>query len=130
MKLIFLCCLSTFSILGHSTEFNIKNFLCTGEAESGTIIIDEISVYQNNVAITFSKDKKYIQSYILTERMKNGYTDANNTAYFIGATKSGAKNDYEDMSLPHLGLYKNGSIGSEVAFNLNGKRVFGSVICK
>ena len=108
----------------------LQSFTCKGEAEYGKIIINQVNVNQKNVSITFTKETKSTQNYILTETSKNGSTDANNTAYFIGATKSGANDDYEDMSLPHLGLYKDGKIGSEIAFNINGQRVFGTVECK
>lgn len=121
--------LSTVNVV-NASEINLKNFSCTGEAEYGKIIINEVIVKQNEVSIVFTVDgAKSTQNYILTERMKNGTTDANKTAYFIGATKSGAKNDYEDMSLPNLGLYKNGS-GSEITFNVKGQKVFGTVQCK
>lgn len=127
--------LSSFTILStlsfaNARELNLNKISCTGEAENGAIIINEVSVKQNNVSIMFTlAGLKSTQNYIITERMKNGTTDARNAAYFIGATKSGDKNDYEDMSLPRLGLYKDG-LGSEITFNVKGSRVFGTVKCK
>jgi hypothetical protein len=113
-----------------ASDINLKSFTCSGSVEYGKIIINSVVVNQNAVSITFTKDTQETQNYILTERFKNGSTDAHSAAYFIGATKSGAKNDYDDMALPHLGLYKDGKIGSEISFTIKGLRVFGTVNCK
>ena len=73
-------------------EFDLKNFTCSGVAEYGQVVIDQVRVNQENVSITFSvAGIKSTQNYILTERIKNGLTDANNKAFFIGASKSGVK---------------------------------------
>lgn len=118
------------SSFANNGELNFKNFSCSGDAEYGEVIINKVEVIEKNVSITFTLNGvTSTQKYILTELKRNGVTDINKTAYFIGATKSGAKNDYEDMSLPHLGLYKTG-MGSEIAFNIKGQRVFGTVSCK
>lgn len=114
----------------NASDLDLNDFTCSGTAEYGNVIINEVRLIRDSISITFTvAESQSTQSYVLTERHANGSTDAAETAYFIGATKSGAKNDYDDIALPHLGLYKSG-IGSEIAFNINGMRVFGTVECK
>lgn len=111
-------------------NLDLTNFNCQGSAEFGKIIINQVKVQNKDVSLIYTiNSKTKIQNYVLTERKKNGVTDQNTPAYFIGATRSGDVNDYEDISLPHLGAYKNG-IMSEIAFNVEGQRVFGTVECK
>lgn len=132
MKSLFiLVAIASFSSLANAASFDLNKFACSGSAEYGKVIINSVTVVKTAVAITYTVDQKTATNkYILTEKMKNGSTDANKTAYFIGATKTGDVKDYEDMSLPHLGLYKDGSYGSEIAFNIDGLRVFGTVNCR
>jgi len=130
MRSILVLSILAFSANLLAAKVNLSAFTCTGSAEYGNVQITNISVKNLNVLITYSVDNKFTtQKYILTEKNRNGSTDINQPAYFIGATKSGDKNDYDDMSLPHLGQYKDG-FGSEVAFNIKGNRVFGTVTCQ
>ncbi len=109
-----------------------KSFVCSGQAEYNKILIQKLVISEKEFNIDYSvSGVSFSQHYLTTEYLqKNGSTDANKTAYFMGATKSGQKKDYDDISLPHFGIYRNGGLGSEIAFNHNGDRVFGTVDCK
>lgn len=104
---------------------------CRGLAEFGKIEILNLEITSSKISLTYTDESSYpiVQKFITTEYMvRNGTTASGRSAYFIGGTKSGAKNDYNDIALPHLGLEKN-ILTSDLAFNHNGRRVFGTVKC-
>jgi hypothetical protein len=118
--------LSTVSALASSTVVT-----CKGKAEYGAVDIKNLVIDQKTIIIQYSVSGGPVlqKAYITTEYFqKNGNTDANQQAYMIGGTKTGAKTDYEDISLPHYGKGRSG-LGSEIAFNHEGKRMFGTVLC-
>ncbi len=105
---------------------------CSGQAEYGRVEILELDISDKKISIKYSVEgaQPLTNEYITTEFFdKNGRTDLKKPAYAIGGTKSGEKTDYDDISLPHYGLYKSG-LGSEIAFNHKSKRVFGTVSCR
>ncbi len=130
-SLIILSSLLIGSVSVAAPGFNLNFFTCSGTAEYGAVQIHGLQVAGNQVTLVYSVKggKAITKKYLLTERVLNGTTDIRMPAYFIGATASGQKNDYEDVSLPHLGQYKQG-IGSDIAFNDGNSRVFGSVSCR
>ena len=107
------------------------SFLCSGQAEYNKIIITQVLISKKEITIQYrANGANFSKSYITTEFLeKNGSTDLNKSAYFIGGTKSGLKKDYDDISLPHFGQYRTG-LGSEIAFNHDSNRVFGTVDCQ
>ena len=111
-----------------------KNIQCKGQAEYGELIISDLIITSKNIVLTYidktANDKAIVKKYIVTEYMQsNGSTDSHTReAFFIGATASGHKKDYEDIALPHYGMYLMG-LGSEIAFNHGNVRVFGTVGC-
>jgi len=109
----------------------VRKFIsCKGQAEFNKIQIQELLLSSSIIHLKYKVNgSAFEKQYFTTEFMKkNGKTDLREPAYFIGGTESGNKNDYEDISLPHYGNYKDG-LGSEVAFNHDGQRVFGDVLC-
>ena len=115
-----------------STSSFAATIVCSGKAEGGSIQIQNLTITPQKIDLKYSVDggASISRSYIVTEYfIKNGTTDLHKQAYFIGGSKSGAKNDYEDIALPAYGQYKSG-VGSHIAFNHGGNRVFGVVGCK
>lgn len=122
---------SVIGFLVSSSAFATGNIICNGQAEGGSIQIQNLFISKEQMLLKYSVDGGEViaRKYIVTEYFqKNGSTDLRKQAYFIGATKSGSLNDHEDIALPHYGLYKSG-LGSEIAFNHENQRVFGTVNC-
>lgn len=127
--LLTITCLLT--ILSTGAKAASPTFQCTGQAEYNKIIIQALTISNKKVSLQYSVNggESITANYITTEFLqRNGTTDISKPAYMIGATKSGNIKDYEDISMPHFGVYESG-LGSEVTFNYNSDRVVGTISC-
>ena len=130
-KTIILVVTSLITILSVAANAASPTFQCSGQAEYNKIIIQDLTISNKNVTLRYSVNggESITVNYITTEFLqRNGTTDISKPAYMIGATKSGSAKDYEDIAMPHFGVYKSG-LGSEIAFNYNSDRVFGTISC-
>ncbi len=130
-KKILLIVTSLATILSSGAHAASPTYTCTGQAEYNKIIIQQLTITNKNVILRYSVNggESITANYITTEFMqRNGTTDISKPAYMIGATKSGSAKDYEDIAMPHFGVYESG-LGSEVTFNYNSDRVVGTISC-
>ncbi len=130
-KTILMMVTSLVTILSSGAHAASPTYTCTGQAEYNKIIIQQLTISHKNVILRYSVNggESITANYITTEFMqRNGTTDISKPAYMIGATKSGSAKDYEDIAMPHFGVYESG-LGSEIAFNYNSNRVFGTISC-
>ena len=109
-----------------------RTIKCNGQADYGRIEITSLVISDDSIVLK-GKDLRamtsFQKSYVIIEENDNFYTDLNKPALFIGANTSGDPEDYsDDMSLSRLGMHRSG-FGSDIAFELDGKRVFGEVKC-
>lgn len=132
MKRILILVITTvISTLSSAANAASPTFQCSGQAEYNKIIIQKLTISSKSVMLRYSVNggQSITANYITTEFLqRNGTTDNSKPAYLIGATKSGTSKDYDDIAMPHFGVYKSG-LGSEIAFNYNSDRVFGTISC-
>ena len=108
------------------------SYTCSGSAEYGKYKIENLVLSPKKITLTYTEadGTKVNRDYFTLNFMKKNaaLTDTNAQAYIIDGSKSGRANDYDDISLPHFGIYKTG-LGSEIAFESKAGRVFGTVNC-
>jgi hypothetical protein len=130
-NILYVVCIYTvlYSVSSMATNLGIS---CSGQAEYNQFKISKLTINNKKIVITYSKKDLGVvtKEYITTEFLvpNGGLTDTGGKTVFIGGTKSGRKDDYDDISLPHYGVYKSG-LGSEIAFNHGAERIFGTVNC-
>lgn len=130
LRIAIISLLTTF--LTVSTFAAGKVITCMGDAEFGKIKIEELTIKSKMISLRYTvaeTAKPVVKTYTITENFLNKQsTDARKPSLFIGATESGKKDDFNDIALPTLGVHLSG-LGSEVAFNHESNRVFGTVSC-
>lgn len=131
MKLINAICLAFILSAGTIASASVE-IACKGTAEFGEVKISNLVITEKEIVVDYIDRNKtpHRKKFKTVEYMqKNGKTDINEQAYFIGGSVSGDANDYNDISIAHYGKYQNG-LGSDIAFSHEDVRYVGDVQCE